>query len=214
MSEFSNLGEKLSEKAGPIPVWGWIVGLVGAYYFYYKKKSTASVSPTATSTTDSTAQTSNTGDQGYAGAMLTAQYEQLNALGLNTSELGVLNSSVGSNTTATGANTSATTANTTATQANTAVINPVAAPPPTTLAAAYQKALTGINAVIQNYTAHGPTYNLQAQGATAVAKVINPRNSTAQNKAQAQLVINNYASHGPTYASQLAGAKAALAKIT
>lgn len=120
-----NLGS-LTEKAGPLPEWGWILLVSGAGYLVYRRHMKNKSTPTQTTTSDSTG--SNTGTDpltgvpysqegnGYTGAILTAQYDELNALGLNTSQVGILNSNLGTATTAVQGNTTATNTNTTAIQ--------------------------------------------------------------------------------------------------
>lgn len=207
MSEFSELGDRLTQKAGPIPVWGWVAGAVGVY-LYYKKKTVAKATPTDTTAADTTAQTSNTGDQGYAGATLAAQYDQLNALGLNTSELGVLNSNVGANNTAQAANTAATTANTSATAANTVALAPVGAKG----SAQFQNAVAQIQNLIKTYQAHNQSglYSKKIEGAQQVLNSLNPSASNTANYSNAKKPYDNFIKRGATYNSQQEGAFRAL----
>lgn len=158
MSAFSDIEGRLTEKAGPIPVWGWVAVAIGGWYLYNARKKAASAnSPTQTTASStgatSAGQTSNTGDQGYAGAQLAQGYDYLNALGVNTSELGILNSSVGSNTTAQAANTAATTTNTAATNSNTTAQTLPSAP-------SLSNALNLKNSYTRVYQSNGAIYGV------------------------------------------------------
>lgn len=125
-----NILGNLKEKAGPLPEWAWIVGIAGLGYLAYRRHA-AKATPSQTNTTATTGNSGidpltglpyNTEGNGYAGAYLTAQYDELNALGLNTSQIGILNSNVGTATTAINGNSSAVGANTNASAANTTAL--------------------------------------------------------------------------------------------
>lgn len=151
------------QKVGPIPEWGWVIVILGVgYYIYKRKQNTAAQSTSTTNTADQTGVTAGSGD--LTSAELTAQYDELNALGLNTSELGILDSGVtaqtgatssntsaiGSNTAAVGANTKTEASNTLATNANTSAITkaPIAKAAPKTA----PKPAPGVNRTTHIYT--------------------------------------------------------------
>lgn len=100
--------DKLTEKAGPLPVWGWslIIGGVIIAVIWYKNKqaansasSTDTTTPTDTATTDS----ASAAEAGQIGAA----YDVYNELGKLNSTSATLATNVGANTTATQANTAA-----------------------------------------------------------------------------------------------------------
>lgn len=109
--------DALKEKAGPIPVWGWIAIITVFGYVYYKRRQSMANNVngvTSTAGTTGAAATAVDSSINYDPAMLTASYDLSNALGVNTAAVNansksatILNSSVGSNTGALGQNTAA-----------------------------------------------------------------------------------------------------------
>lgn len=101
-----NITGKLTDKAGPLPVWAWSLILgVGGYAVYKWRKNqttTAATTTTGTTTTDTA-----TGGTDLTGALITSQYDLNNSLG-------ILDSNVASNTGALAGNTAATNGNTVA----------------------------------------------------------------------------------------------------
>lgn len=132
--------ENLKEKVGPLPEWAWITILAGGGYYLYRKHTKAGT-PTQTNTTANTGGNTaidpltgipyNQEGNGYTGALLTAQYNQLNQEGLLTSQLGILDSGITAQTGATGGNTAALGTNTAAVSSNTAAVNSNTAAVPT-----------------------------------------------------------------------------------
>jgi hypothetical protein len=97
--------DAFKEKAGPIPVWGWVLVVVAGGYYVYKKRAASSASSAAATTTSTdTGTNTTTGGMDYGPALISAEYSLQN-------QLGVLDSAVGSNTSAEGANTAAVTNN-------------------------------------------------------------------------------------------------------
>lgn len=118
------LKENLTEKAGPMPVYGWIIAISVAILgvWYYKKKQGANSSaaaPTDTSTDTSTGLT----PQDYMAGLIGSNYDLANQLGEAQSQVANLATNVGLNTTADAANTAATKADTSADIGNTVAEN-------------------------------------------------------------------------------------------
>jgi hypothetical protein len=126
--------DRVKEKAGPLPVYGWVLilggGLVGIMYWQKKK---AAKSAGATDNVDpNTGQPYGidpaTGDpytsaDAYGAADIQAEYALANQLGLVQSVDANLAANVGKNTTAQMADTSAVNRNSTTTNRNTNAIN-------------------------------------------------------------------------------------------
>lgn len=120
--------ERLGEKAGPLPVYGWILiisaGIAGIWY-YQKKKSAASSTDNTDQTTGDTSTDTAEGitPQQYMAGLIGSQYDLSNQLGETTSDIANLATNVGANTKAESANTAATTSNTSAVARNTGAEN-------------------------------------------------------------------------------------------
>lgn len=109
------VGERLSAKAGPLPVWGWaicIVGVIGAASYVRKKKAGSAAD--STDTTDNNAVTVSGASPAVdeTAGLIGADYDLRNSLELATSRESILASNVSTNTAATQANTAATVADT------------------------------------------------------------------------------------------------------
>lgn len=135
----------LKEKAGPLPVWGWIAGIGAAIvaYDYHRNKTKAAVADAAVPA--STAADLANGGNDYGPALLTAEY------GL-TNSLGVLDSNVQSNTGAVNSNTTATTSNTVAVSGQHPTVTP--AQNKAHLRAVYDNIMAHLQSATKNYQAH------------------------------------------------------------
>ena len=115
--------ERLTDKAGPLPVWGWAAILVGAFVvisYVRSKKKAASTDPNAdpNAPSDTATDEADTIPASLA-AEMNAEYTLSNNLGLASSGIANLATNVGANTTATVNNTGAVNSNTGAEKQNT-----------------------------------------------------------------------------------------------
>lgn len=81
--------ERFTQKAGPLPVWGWVVLIGVGYYIYTKRKAAAA--PTDTTGVTDLSQDTGTGVGDLTPALITSEYDLANAMG-------ILNSNVSQNT--------------------------------------------------------------------------------------------------------------------
>ena len=111
--------ETMMEKAGPLPIWGWLViGGVGVYVVYRWRANQA-----ASSSSTDTSNPQQVSAQDLTAGQIAADYDLYNELGITSSGLATLATNVGAQTTATQAQTTATNANTGAVQGNTTATN-------------------------------------------------------------------------------------------
>lgn len=118
-----DIKEKFTEKAGPLPVWAWVVIVsVGGYVFYkyYENKKAANTAAQA-NTAQTTPPVGSSGDTANLTQMVEdpALMEQLNNA---TADLNTLATNVGKQTTTIGANTGALNTNTGALNTNTTTV--------------------------------------------------------------------------------------------
>lgn len=92
----AGLGQRLTAKVGPLPVWGWAVAILGAYLLYTRLHPAAAA---ATSSTNSTATPDTSGDSasqvpssGQGSAADNMNGLLLDQLSANTSSLDALTS--------------------------------------------------------------------------------------------------------------------------
>lgn len=97
----AKLTERLTQKAGPLPVWGWsvIIGGVFAIVIYVRNKKAASSSADTTSA-DNTAGAGGISDADLVGGDISAAYDVYNEMGKLNSTNATLATNVGANTTA------------------------------------------------------------------------------------------------------------------
>jgi len=93
--------DRLTEKAGPLPVWGWslIVGGVIVAVIYYRNKKAAATAASTTDTTSTDTATTDSASAAEAG-QIGAAYDVYNELGKLNSTSATLATNVGANTTA------------------------------------------------------------------------------------------------------------------
>jgi hypothetical protein len=101
--------DSFKEKAGPLPVYGWVIviSVLGFGYYYYAKKKSATTSSAADQAGTATSTDTGPSSDQYAAGEIQAEYSLANQLALTQSGVSVLATNVGRNTTATTQNTMA-----------------------------------------------------------------------------------------------------------
>jgi LysM repeat protein len=123
-SKIDDIQKRMMEKAGPLPVWGWVVIVLAGYYYYSKKKAAANAATNGQTSTTSTKQMSSQDlANAYQAGLIQADYSLQDQLGYTQSSLANLGTNVGLQTTATQANTGALNSNTGAVTDNTGAVN-------------------------------------------------------------------------------------------
>lgn len=86
--------DRLTAKAGPLPVWGWVVIVIGVGYYVVKRKKGVVADEVGADMTSGDAL-----PQDYTSALISSNYALLNSQGYNTAALGSNTAALGSNTT-------------------------------------------------------------------------------------------------------------------
>jgi len=92
-----NAKDRITAKAGPLPVWGWALLIGIGLYVYYRYSKNKSGSTDTTATTESS---NSLSDADIAAGVIGADYDLRNTLGVTNSDVAQLATNVNTNTAA------------------------------------------------------------------------------------------------------------------